>query len=385
MDKKAAEAFAAYVDASLTTEPRRFHFAEIAAEGRRRGVLSAEEMGRCQRAAVFPAWLVAALRGSQRPTFSANGRVAEIEAPFGSSGEPVTLVDAGPVRLSVHNFNRLAIASDGLVKALSPPRGRWMASRIAEAAGVPHLPGTTFDGVVEGGSYYSHFLFDVLPKLLLLSRTELASIDNFLFTALHQPFHGEALARLGIDPERCLARNPSGAVFDADRVLWVSPVRRGVQAPPQLYHAVKSLFAPSTTTGPTPKRIYISRSRAPRRRILNEDDLLPILEAHGYTVVHFEDHGIAGAAALLADAEHIIGLHGAGFANIVFAPGGCRVTEIHGPHISAEYRTMAALFGMPYEAFDCGSLEHDFDGDAFRKNGSDVVLPPDALRSLLLR
>lgn len=376
-------AFAQHVAALITRDPSRINFAAIAAEANQRGLFAPDEVMRCQRGSIVPAWLAEAVGGPLRPLEP--GRLTTMPAPFGEGSRPVTMVEAGPVRLAVHNFNRLALTADGLVTELSAARGRWLAPHIAAAQDVPHLAGTTVDAVVEGGPLYSHFLFDALPKLIALkTAVDLDGVDNVLLASTQHPFHREALARIGIDPARCRTRQQLGSIVDVDRVLWVAPLRQAFAAPAALYQAVKDLFAPEAPDPAAPRRVYISRSKAARRRILNEEALLPVFAARGYQVVHFEDLGVAGAAALLHQAEHIVGLHGAGFANIAFAPPGCRVTEIHGPHFSPEYRIISGIMGLSHDTFDCGTVTEGFEGDFFRTNAADVVVPEDVLKGLLL-
>ena len=68
----------------------------------------------------------------------------------------------------------------------------------------------------------------------------------------------------------------------------------------------------------------------------------------------------------------------------VFAPPGCRVTEFHGPHFSPEYRIMSGILGFSHDTFDCGTVTEGIEGDFFRTNAADVVVPEDVLARLLL-
>ncbi|UOM34110.1 DUF563 domain-containing protein [Acuticoccus sp. I52.16.1] len=381
----ARDEFAEYVTITLDRDFRSTSFATIAAEARQRGLFTAREMTQCQRGSALPDWLLERITKVAPPALSKAWTRHTIDEPFGAGSHPVDLFEAGPARLSIHNHNRLALVADGIVPAMSPPEGRWTAPWVAAATDVPALPGTTMNAVVEGGPLYSHWIFDALPKLLALRRhMDLDAVDNFLFTSLRNPFHAETLALLGIDPARCHTREHHGAVVDVERVLWVPRQRRAGLARPELYDAVRDLFRPETLDPATPRRVYVSRGRASRRRLVNEEELLPIIAARGYTVVNFEDYGIAGAAGLLHQAEHIIGLHGAGFANIVFAPHSCRVTELHGPHISAEFHRIAETFGLPYEAYDCGYDRAAYGGDSLGMSHADVVVSKEAFAGLLL-
>ena len=67
-------------------------------------------------------------------------------------------------------------------------------------------------------------------------------------------------------------------------------------------------------------RVYISRSRAQRRQVENEDDLLTLLSRWRFTVVHLEGLPWREQAMLLKDCELLLGNHGAGLSNMLFLP-----------------------------------------------------------------
>ena len=76
------------------------------------------------------------------------------------------------------------------------------------------------------------------------------------------------------------------------------------------------------------RRIYISRSNAKTRRVLNEQDLLPILTKHGFKVVRPEELSYQQQVQLFFDAEAVVAPHGAGLTNLLFAER-CQVLELH--------------------------------------------------------
>ena len=71
-----------------------------------------------------------------------------------------------------------------------------------------------------------------------------------------------------------------------------------------------------------PKRIYVSRAHAPKRHLLNEAEILPVLQDFDVAVVHPERHTFADQVRLFANAELVIGNYGANLTNAVFAPRG---------------------------------------------------------------
>jgi hypothetical protein len=77
------------------------------------------------------------------------------------------------------------------------------------------------------------------------------------------------------------------------------------------------------------RRLLISRSTAPRRRLTNEDDIWQqLLHPRGFERVRLEDHSLQEQARLLSTASIVVAPHGAGLSNLVFAPKQCFVVEL---------------------------------------------------------
>jgi hypothetical protein len=74
--------------------------------------------------------------------------------------------------------------------------------------------------------------------------------------------------------------------------------------------------------------LYISRSDASFRKIKNESQLLIQLEKRGFKAVVLTGMTIKQQAEIFSGASVIVGMHGAGLTNMLFAPVGCRVVEI---------------------------------------------------------
>ena len=79
---------------------------------------------------------------------------------------------------------------------------------------------------------------------------------------------------------------------------------------------------------PPHRKIYISRSKATKRRILNEPELLPILEKHGFEIVFPEYLTYRDQVQLFYESRYIVAAHGAGLTNTFFAQK-ATVLELH--------------------------------------------------------
>jgi hypothetical protein len=82
----------------------------------------------------------------------------------------------------------------------------------------------------------------------------------------------------------------------------------------------------------TSLRIYISRSNARSRRILNEEKLLLLLQKFGFITIRPEELNFQQQIKLFYKADVILSSHGAGLTNILFAKK-CTVLELHPANI----------------------------------------------------
>lgn len=84
-------------------------------------------------------------------------------------------------------------------------------------------------------------------------------------------------------------------------------------------------------------RIYLTRNSYPRRRLINEDELLPAVEQAGYRVVVPESLSFADQVALFSRATHVVGNMGAAFSSLAFSPPGVRVLVLATQYMAHDY------------------------------------------------
>lgn len=92
-----------------------------------------------------------------------------------------------------------------------------------------------------------------------------------------------------------------------------------------------SAFGDSTYKGQG-ERIYISRRAAQKRRIVNEDELTPVLNKFGFQTVYAEELSFQDQVRVLSRARYLVSNHGAGLTNMLFMKDGGRVLELR--HVS---------------------------------------------------
>lgn len=128
------------------------------------------------------------------------------------------------------------------------------------------------------------------------------------------------------------------------------------------------------------ERIYVSRNRAPKRRIANEAGLTNILNEFGFTTIYAEDLTFEQQVRIFSRARYLVSNHGAGLTNMLFMPAGGRVLELRHrtDRINNCYFTLASALGLNYFYQTCAATNGDEDPHL-----ADLVVDPSALRSNL--
>lgn len=216
----------------------------------------------------------------------------------------------------------------------------------------PHrLRGTAAVLAAASGANYYHWLFDSLPRLHLLQQAgvDWGKVDCFLLNGSPRSFDVESLALLGIPVER--TRRCSKRQITSAEHLLVPPMpaaRQGGIAPWMCDFLRASFLAPVRPQS-SGFRLYLSRRNSPKRRLANETQVENFFRERGFVVLEPETLSFREQVAAFAGAAFVAGPHGAGWANLVFAPPATRVLELFHPHHQAQnYRRIAGIVGMNY-------------------------------------
>jgi capsular polysaccharide biosynthesis protein len=97
-------------------------------------------------------------------------------------------------------------------------------------------------------------------------------------------------------------------------------------------------------------RLYIPRGKADWRRLINEQEVVAVLERHGFEIVDFGTLTAIDQIRKVANADAIVSVLGAGSAITAFSPPDCVQIQLSTPKIVGTLGTVAyaAIFGQPY-------------------------------------
>lgn len=182
---------------------------------------------------------------------------------------------------------------------------------------------------------FSHWILDWLPRLAFLG-IRARQPDTFVVTTpLVADFQRQSLEMCGFTSDRIIELEEFSAIrarqllVPADIPTIPHPTFKA--APWAVSYLRDTLglasFRLHRGTEP-PRKLYVSRADAGRRRVSNDADLSAMLASRGYTHITLSNLKLSEQIYLFSNATHIISLHGAGLSNLVFCGPGTRVIEV---------------------------------------------------------
>ena len=97
-------------------------------------------------------------------------------------------------------------------------------------------------------------------------------------------------------------------------------------------------------------RILILRNQKLKRKIINENEIIELVNTYGFIVVCFEELPWREQVALIESCSLLIGLHGAGLTNMLFMRKGSSLLELRrkGDHNNNCYFSLASALELNY-------------------------------------
>lgn len=205
---------------------------------------------------------------------------------------------------------------------------------------------------------YYHWMVEVLPRLYLL-RSDIETGTLLLPDNHSSTFHRESLALFGVNR----------ILFMKQKTAYVAPrLKIATQIGSHAnYHGSiledTTAFLKKRLTLPweSGNRIYVSRGLAHRRKVLNEGEVIQCLRRFGFMVLHLEHYPVAEQIKMMHGCSILIGIHGAGLANMIFMKRGGAILEFRKDDRNVNYAffALAATFGHHYFYQFCRSPDEN--------------------------
>lgn len=197
----------------------------------------------------------------------------------------------------------------------------------------------------EWSSNYFHWIADCLPRIW-------EGLDRDTYCPVILP---ESYKSLNYVVQSLALLNLPVVFFKSSENLQVDTlILTAKTAPFPHFHPEMTLKTRQKLARIIPKepwrKVYISRSKAPKRKAHNETEVELLLRKRGFEIHHTENLNFEQQIQLLSETKLLVSLHGAALTNMVFLPPNSKVLELRntGDALTQCYFNLASTLGLPY-------------------------------------
>ncbi|MGB7537544.1 MAG: glycosyltransferase family 61 protein [Anaerolineales bacterium] len=229
---------------------------------------------------------------------------------------------------------------------------------------------------------YFHWWVDTLPRLAV---AEAAGIRYFkvIVPEKMEGWQRESLERLGYPSDRWVTFGNEH--WQVESLLLPSFLGYSGMVRPWAADWLRRKIGLPKSSSPK-RRIYLQRAKAGNRRVANEAELVPTLKSFKFEMLETQGMSLTDQMKLFANVECVVSIHGAGLANLLFAPPKTRVVEFMSPHpayTNTCYYSLCSAIGHRYAVVFGSHPGPVAAGAAPRRWLDDLIVPPDALEETL--
>ena len=230
-------------------------------------------------------------------------------------------------------------------------------------------------GLQDWGNNFFHWMTEMLPRIVAMKHQHPSIPVIIPSNYLAYPFIVESLDILKIEIKTFhVSQSLKINKLYATAIPHVGRFNEG------LMHFFRDKFIQEFAQVPQPFRLlYVSREKAKRRKIRNEDYVYELLAKKGFEKLILEDIPLKNQVKLFQEARLVIGCHGAGLTNIMFMQKKQTVIELKANNNNYWcYFSIARVFGLKYYY----SLNN---GHVANHRDADIDIDLDALNVLVTK
>lgn len=196
---------------------------------------------------------------------------------------------------------------------------------------------------------YYHWLIQCLSNIIILKELGLDRGLRYLFPKLNS-WQWDSLGDAGIAREDVIEID--AGVLQCEKLIYPLDLRNQPEVittrSVKLAKEMLKNSAVDCQASRFGKKIYVSRFDSVNRQLLNEGAFVDHLRIRGYQILILEQMSFRDQMSAFHGADIIVGTHGAGLANMLFAKAGSVVVELNPFSDRTIFKTMADLCGLKY-------------------------------------
>ena len=233
----------------------------------------------------------------------------------------------------------------------------------------------------QGGSgieNYFHWLFDILPKIIICLKIYNIKNIDFLYLSKLKSWQKDILNLMGINNYKILDSNKYRHV-QAKKIIAVDHpwyekgfvLQEANNIPKWIVLSLRNIFLTKSENFNSATKIFIDRSESKFNhcKIINDEEISKYLISKGFVKYKVGQLNFQKQIHLFKNAKIIIGPHGAAFANLIFCNPKTKIIEIK-PKNRENYvnKKISQYLDLDYSLIETPTIK-----DSFNKKGDILV------------
>lgn len=237
-----------------------------------------------------------------------------------------------------------------------------------------------------GNSNYSHWLFDMLPKIKIYQeKYDLNDLSNIYLNKLNS-FQKLSFKLLNLEKIKIIDSNKFRHIQSDEIIVAQHPsyfkgfiMQEAKNLPDWIIHWLRDSFLKEYNVDSKFDKIFIDRSKSKfdHCQIINYNETVDFLIDSGFKILKLEDLSFIEQISIFNKSKMIVGAHGAGFANLTFCEENTKVIEIRPlNHPNKEYERVSAINKLDYKLYSTET-------ESIKNLNGDIKVEIDKLKSLI--
>lgn len=171
---------------------------------------------------------------------------------------------------------------------------------------------------------YFHWICDILPKICIKEKY-INKLDFFILPNFKTSFQKQSLKLMGVKNIYQLHNKNSLRI---ENLNYISELYPSGNPSPDIFIKMRNTVLSNFSFKCKNRKIYISRKKSHRRRLIDEIDFEKKLSSYGFEIHCMEEYSFKKQVKICAESKIIAGLSGSGLINFIWMCPGSKIIDI---------------------------------------------------------